>query len=919
MASPRSLLQGRADECRVLDGLLASVRAGRSAALVLRGDPGIGKTALLDYVCDRASGCRVARSAGAEAEMELPFAGLQQLCHPILDGLERLPAPQRDALATSFGLSVGTPPDRFLVGLAVLTLLAEVGAGRPLICLVDDAQWLDRASAQALAFAARRLLAESVALVFAVRTESECADLRGLPEFLVGGLSDTDARALLGNALSARLDERVRDRIVAETHGNPLALLELPRALTPAELAGGFGEPDGPALSRRIEESFRQRLATLPPGTQQLLLIAAAEPAGDPRLVWRAAASLGLEVAPPRPIDTAGLLELSDPVRFRHPLVRSAVYRSAPPDERRRIHAALADATDPEEDPDRRAWHRAHAASGPDETVAADLERSADRAQRRGGVAAAAAFLEHAAELTPDPAARGARALAAAQAKLEAAAPEAAYELLATAERCALDELQRARVERLRAQISFAQRRGSDAPPLLIAAAQRLAPLDPELARETYLEAMAAAVFAGRLGRGRGAPEVAEAARAAPPASDPPRPLDLLLDGLTARFTEGYAAGVPALRLALQAFARGDASDPSDARWLWLACRVAPDLWDDESWVRVASRQLELARQAGALTILPIAAHYRAGVHIHAGELKEADALVDEADAISEATGIAALSSSALVSAAWRGDEPTVLELIRTGVEDARQRGEGRALTLGAYACAVLYNASGRSDAARAAAERACEHDDLGLLGWGLTELIEAATRSLAPEVAAHALSRLAELTSVSSSGWALGIEARSRALVSEGVAAETLYREAIERLGRSRIAIHLARAHLLYGEWLRRERRRADARDQLRTAHELAVAMGLQRFADRAAQELLATGETARRRTVETRDRLTAQETQIARLAREGLSNPEIGARLFISPHTVKYHLRKVFAKLEINSRTELDTMLVGHERPDT
>ena len=904
-------MQGRASECRTLDGLLASVRASRSATLVLRGDAGVGKTALLDYLRDQASGCRVARAVGVQAEMELPFAGLHQLCLPMLARLECLPVPQRDALATAFGLSAGTPPDRFLVGLAVLTLLADAAAAQPLVCLVDDAQWLDRASAQALAFAARRLLAESVALVFAVRTEGEYPDLPGLPELDVEGLNDADARALLGNALSGPLDERVRDRIVAETHGNPLALLELPRALTPAELAGGFGASDGPALSERIEESFRRRLATLAPETQQLLRIAAAEPSGDARLVWRAAERLGISVERPGTADTAGLLELSDPVRFRHPLVRSAAYRSASPHELRRIHSALADVTDPEVDPDSRAWHRAHAAPAPDETVALDLERSADRAQRRGGVAAAAAFLERAAQLTPDPAARGARALAAAQSKLEAAAPEAASELLAAAEHCPLDELERARSERLRAQISFAQRRGSDAPPLLVAAARRLAPLDPELARETYLEAVAAAIFAGRLGPGRGEPEAARAARAAPPAKDPPRPLDLLLEGLTARFTEGYVAGVPALERALQAFSRPGAGSPSDARWLWLACRVAPELWDDESWVGLAGRQLELARQAGALTILPIAAHYRAGCLVHAGELNAADALVAEADAISQATGIVALSSTALVSAAWRGDEPAVRELIRTGVEDARQRGEGRALTLGAYGCAVLYNAHGRYDEARAAAERATEHDDLGLLGWGLTELIEAAVRSLVPEAAAEALPRLAERTRACSSDWALGIEARSRALLSEGSAAEVLYQEAIERLGQSRIRIHLARAHLLYGEWLRRERRRVDARDQLRTAHELCVAMGLEAFAERAARELLATGETARRRAVETADRLTAQEAQIARLAREGLSNPEIGARLFISPRTVQYHLRKVFAKLDINSRGDLDGVL--------
>jgi DNA-binding CsgD family transcriptional regulator len=904
---PRRALLGRLKECEALDRLVEGVRAGRSGALVVRGEAGVGKTALLDYLVERASGCRVARAAGVQSEMELAFAGVHQLCAPMLDRLERLPGPQRDALGTAFGLSAGEPPDRFLVGLAVLGLFSEVAEERPLLCVVDDAQWLDRASAQTLAFVARRLLAESVAVIIAVRGFRPERELVGPPELLVEGLSDGDARALLASVITGPLDERVRERIVAETHGNPLALLELPRGRTPAELAGGFGLPDAPGVPGQIEESFRRRLESLPAGTQRLLLVASADPVGEPVLVWRAAERLGIGIEAAAPATAAGLLEFGARVQFRHPLVRSAVYRAASLQERQSVHRALAEATDRETDPDRRAWHRAHATPGPDEAVAAELERSAGRARARGGLAAAAAFLEQAATLTLEPARRAQRALAAAQAKHEAGAPDAALGLLATAQTGPLDELQRARVELLRAQIAFASSRGSDTPPLLLKAAKLLKPLDVRLARETYLEALAAAIFAGRLASGAGVREVADAARAAPPAPQPPRALDLLLDGLATRFTEGYAAGVPPLRRALHAFRREDSRGEDDIRWLWLACRIAPDLWDDETWHELASRQLRLARDAGALTVLPIAATYRAGVHVHAGEFAAASALIEEADAITQATGNAPLMYTSLVLAVWRGREAQALELIEAGVPDATARGEGRAIGLAEYATAVLYNGLGRYETALAAAQRGCEHDDLGLFAWALIELVEAGARSGRPEVAAAGLRRLGERTHASGTDWALGIEARSRALLSDGEAADALYREAIERLARSRIAVHLARAHLLYGEWLRRERRRLEAREQLRAANEMFTEMGVEVFAQRAARELLATGETARKRTVETSGQLTAQEAQVARLARDGLSNPEIGARLFISPRTVQYHLRKVFAKLDINSRGEL------------
>ena len=905
------MLLGRRTECEALERLLDDVRAGRSGALVIRGEPGVGKTALLQFALESGSDLRVARAVGVESEMELAYAALHQLCAPMLDRLEGLPAPQRDALRTVFGLTAGGAPDRFLVGLAALGLLSEVAEEQPLLCVVDDAQWLDRASAQALAFVARRLLAESVGLVFATREPSE--EFGRLPELVVGGLRDGDARKLLGSVLRGPLDERVRERIVAETRGNPLALLELPRGLTHAELAGGFGLPDAVPLSGRIEDSFRRRVEALPDESQRLLLVAAVEPVGEPLSVWRAAERLGIGVHAAAPAAAAGLLEFGAHIRFRHPLVRSAVYRAASAEERRTVHRALAQATDPKVDPDRHAWHRARAAPGADEDVAAELEQSAGRAQARGGLAAAAAFLERAAALTPDPARRVGRALAAARAKHQAGAPDAALSLLASAEAGPVDELQRARADLLRAQIAFAMSRGSDAPPLLLNAARRLEPLDARLARETYLDALIAAVSAHRLASGGGALEVAEAARAAGYTRSPAQPArapDLLLDGWVLLITEGYAAATPTLARALSAFRSGESvSKDEEIRWLWFACHTAYELWDDETWHELSIRQVQLARAVGALAELPVALNSLAGASLFAGDFAAAETQVEEAEAVTEVTGHGLAPYGRLLLAAGQGREAAASELIESSMEEVVHRGEGLGLTAINWAAALFYNGLGRYADALAAAQKATEHPrDMARV---LPELIEAAARSGNPEDAADALERLSETTRTSGSDWGLGIEARSAALVSEGDAAEGLYREAIDRLGRTRMRVELARAHLLYGESLRRRRRRLDAREQLRTAHEMFTAMGFEAFADRAARELLATGETARKRTVETERQLTAQEAQIARLARDGLSNPDIGARLFISPRTVEYHLRKVFTKLDISSRKELDDAL--------
>ncbi|SNT55758.1 regulatory protein, luxR family [Streptosporangium subroseum] len=906
-------LRGRRIECEALDQLVATAQAGRSSVLVLRGEAGIGKTALLEYVRGGASGCRIARAAGVESEMEMAFGGLHQLCAPFLDHLDRLPGPQRDALGTAFGLRAGAPPDRFLVGLAVLSLLAEVAENGPLVCLVDDAQWLDRVSVQTFAFVARRLLAEPIGLVLAVREPCLEHELTRLPQLEVGRLSDGDARALLDSVTPGRLDERVRDRIVAETQGNPLALLELPRGLTAAELAGGFGRPDARPLAGQIEQSFLRRVRSLPAGTQKLLLIAAAEPVGDVTLLTRVAELLGVEAAAASPAEAAGLITIGTRVRFRHPLVRSAAYRVAAPQDRQDVHRALADATDPRSDPERRAWHLANAAAGPDETVAVELERSADRAQARGGVAAAAAFLERAAELTSDPARRGARALAAARAKYQAGGFDAALELLDAAELSPLDEHELAQSDLLRGQIAFASTSAGAALPLLLKAGKRLEPLDAGLARETYRDALYAALTAGRLPSGAQLADIAKAALAAPPGSKPERN-DLLLNGLARVIIEGYPAGVPMVRQALDAFRTEESSREEGLGWLPFASRMAHNAWDFDSWSMLSVRLVALARETGALSVLPSALLLLVSNRVIAGEIAVADSLVAEAVAIGEATGSRFFAQyGALVVEPWRGGEAATRQAIEALTRDAVLQGEGKVETATQWASAVLYNGLGRYEEAYIAAERGCEHpQELGLSIWSMVELVEAAARSGRPVPAAEAARRLDEMAQASGTDWALGTSASARAQVSDGAAAETLYREAIERLGRTEVRVTFARARLLYGEWLRRENRRLDAREQLGAAYEMLGQIGAEAFAERARRELQAAGETVRKRPAEVRTNLTAQEAQIARLAGDGLTNPEIGAQLFISPHTVEWHLRKVFAKLGIASRKQIRTALL-------
>jgi DNA-binding CsgD family transcriptional regulator len=808
-----------------------------------------------------------------------------------------------------FGLRSGTAPDRLLVGLAVLSLLSEVAAERPALCVVDDAQWLDRGSALTLGIVARRLVAERIGIVFATREPSE--ELRPLPALEVRGLRHEDARALLGSSVAFALDEQVRDQIAAETRGNPLALLELPRGLTRPQLAGGFRMTETEMLPTRIEESYARRVRSLSDDAAGLLLLAAAEPVGDPLLLWRAAERLGIDVTVADELEDHELLTIGDRVTFRHPLVRSAAYNSAGSPRRRAAHRALAEATDKDADSDRRAWHLAAATAVPDEDVAAELERSASRAQARGGFSAAAAFRERALAVTADQTLRPGRALAAAETCVQAGRFDAARRLLVTAEAGALDELQRAQVGLLRGQLALFSIRPGDALPVLLTAAQHLERVDARLARDTYLDAWGAALFAGRLSTSGGLVEVSRAARSAPRPDGASRPSDLLLDGLATLITDGREAATPLLEEATRIFAEESTTEAS-RRWGWLTVVPTYALWDEKSAHAICARQLEAVRHAGALARLTLDLATFDLLAVRCGDFTSAEGAIVEADALSKATGTGMTSSSAMRLAAFRGDEEAEA-LIESVRQDAFAAGQGIILELTEWLLTVFYNGAGRYDDAVAAANLTGENrpGEVFVSAWTAMELLEAATRSDNPEVASIALERIVASTAFCRTDSAQGILARSRALVSEGPAAEGLYREAIERLGRSLLRPELARAHLLYGEWLGRAGRRLDAREQLRTAYDQFSSIGMEAFAERTRVELAATGEKLRKRTPVTRGDLTVQERRIAELARRGLSNPEIGARLFLSPRTVEWHLHRVFTKLGVGSRRDLSKAL--------
>ncbi len=924
----RQRLRGRASECEMLRGLIATVQSGACQVLVLRGEAGVGKTALLGYTAELASSSQAFRTiqvSGVESDMELAYAGLQQLCAPLLKHLDQLPEPQRNALNVAFGRGVGPTPDRFLVGLAVLSLMAAAAEAQPLLCVIDDAQWLDQVSVQTLGFVARRLMAEPVAMVFGVRDNPGV--LAGLPELTIGGLSDSEARGLLESVMVGGIDPRVRDRVVAETRGIPLALLEVPRNVPATELAGGFWISDTGSTAGALEEKYVQRIQALPVDTQRLLLVAAAEPVGDAALFLRAAARMGIPVDALGPAESSGVVEFGPRMRFRHPLVRSAAYRAADLAERRAVHRALAEATDPESDPDRRAWHAANAAAGPDDAVAADLEASAGRAQSRGGVAAAATFLERATALTADPEQRGARALAAALAKRDAAAPEAAHELLTIAETSPLTELQRAQVVRLRAQMEFERSRGgdtgaarlSDTAPRLLEAARQLEGVDDYASRESYLEALAAVMYAGRLGEPGTLSEVVAAAQLAVGGErELPRAVDHLLKGIAERISGEAASGSGSLRVALDGMReQAQSGEGSVGRWLTVPAfpilqeSAAHELWDDAIVVDLSTAAVRHARDTGALAGLPRALIYRAGTHLLAGEFTTAATLIEEADSITAATGHhAPVRYHTLLLTAWRGDPAHALPLIEAAAADAITTGEGRLRGLTGYATALLHNGLGRYEEAYTAAREACEYGDFGFFNWSLYELVEAATRTGDRKAAEQALRRFEGRAGSSETDWGRGAVAAAQAMLADDDRADALFTEAIERLGRTAVVVHLARARLCYGEWLRRVNRRVDARGQLNEAHEMFTRMGAAAFADRARRELIATGEKVRKQPVTSGGELTAQEAQIARLAGEGMTNQEIGAQLFISTHTVEWHLRKVFVKLGISSRRQLRTM---------
>ncbi|MFC8419310.1 AAA family ATPase [Streptomyces sp. NPDC057236] len=907
---------GRRRERDLLDGLLDAVRGGDSRVLVLRGEPGVGKSRLLEYATDRAQGFRVARVTGVQSEMELPYAGLYQLCASMTDRLDRLSAVQRDAVSGALGMGSERAPDAFLVALGVLGLLSEVARDRPLLCVVDDAQWLDRASMRVLAFTARRLQAESVAVVFAARTPDEeppgVPEPVGLPELLVKGLPEREADALLRSVLPGPWDEHVLRRVLTESRGNPLALLELSRTPTPAALAGGFGLPSARPVGERIRKTYVNRIAGLPAETRGFLLAAAVDPTGEPALLRRAARELGIDPEVATDAVAAGLVEVGDRVRFFHPMVRSAVYWSASPEERRGMHRTLAEVTDPATDPDRRAWHAAHGATGPDESIAAELERSAGRARTRGGSAAAAALLARAVELTPDPVRRRDRALTAARATHEAGDPARALELLSLAGTGSVDERRRGEVDLVRARIAFTTNRGGEAPGLLLKAAGRLAGHDVALARDTYLEVVNAAIFAGPRAYDDGQYEAARAARGLP-VPRPPRPTDLLLDGLAVRIIDGHAAAVPELRRALSAFREPDLSPEEGLRWLWLICVTAVGLWDHETMSVLAGRHLRLAREAGQATALPFALTMRCVVHVLDGELAEGAALAEEVQTVAEAVGTAAPVYGALFVAAWRGREDECLELSRRADEGVEHRGEGVGPVVGRWARAVLCNGLGRYEEAAEAADLASREYvqlEMGIPVWSLVEYIEARARTGTPARAADALDRLTELTRASGTDWARGIEARSRALLTGGAGAEPHYLEAIEALGRTSLRGESARAHLVYGEWLRDRGRHDEALRELDFSRRRFEAMDMRGFAQRAAggtvtQPAQKTGSKGS--TENTEGDLTPKEAQIVRLAREGLTNSEIGTRLFVSPRTVEWHLRKIFGKLGVTSRRHL------------
>jgi DNA-binding CsgD family transcriptional regulator len=904
------MLVGRAKEVGSLEDVLAAVRDGLSGVLVLRGEVGIGKTALLDWAAGVAHDMRVARVAATESEMDLGFAGLHQLLVPFLDELDQLPAPQRAALQSAFGLATGPPPDRFLVGLATLTLLTDAAASRPVLCVVDDAQWLDQSSAEVLGFVARRLLADQVGMLLAIRGEEEGpAVFQGLPELAIGGLAEQAAHELLAAVAGGPVDLRVSERILAETVGNPLGLVEFGGALTAEERSGAVPLTGPLRFGGRLEELYLSQIRALPADVQTLLLVLAADQPGDPATVWRAAGRLGVGPEAVAPQAVERLVTLTPVIRFRHPLMRSIAYHGAPFAARWRVHEALAAAIDPVRDPDRRAWHLAQATSGTDEDVAGELERSADRARGRGGWASSAAFLERSAQLTPDTGRKAGRLVAAAEARLMAGETSAARTLLERAAPDVPDPVVSAQARRLEGDIMFAAGEPAAAVSVLLDAARTVAPCDARLARNALLEALAAQLSSRQA---TGITEVLRALQSVPRATESQATAgDLLLDGLAAVAGGRFTAGAGLLRQAVAAVTSGEPV-PGDTPQCFLAFRLAvTELYDDAAWRELATQWVARARDQGAIAVMVVGLGFQAFGQRAEGRLVDAEATIAEARAMAEAMGnrtyLDGLAHAELEVLAWRGNQADARSLAARLLGATVGQGHARRLQRVHDALAGLELGLGNYKEALRHALLAAPDQEILSRQSSPDVLIEAAIRHGDRASAAAALDSVAPWWLACGTPWSLGLLARCQALLADDAHAEDGYRLSIEHLRRCQVTAELARSHLLYGEWLHRQRRRRGAREQLRAACELFETLGMGAFARRARDELRAVGEYAAARSPGTPDTLTPQEARIARLAAEGATNREIGARFFVSASTVDYHLRKVFRKLGITSRAQL------------
>jgi DNA-binding CsgD family transcriptional regulator len=896
----------RRQERAAIDRVLDSVRKDFSATLVLRGGDGAGKTTLLDYAIDSAPDLRHSIAVGVESEISLEFAALHQLLVPFMSLLTTLPTPQRDAMKIAFGLEAGPPPNLFLVGLAALTLLSRAAEDQPLLCVIDDGHWLDPESAYVLGFVAHRLYADRVGFIAAVDKLSAQRVFDRLPTITVGGLPDAEARELLGSVVDGHLDAQVADRILADTRNNPLALVELGAEYTAEQLAGRASLPEPLPLGKRLRDRFLGQARSLPPDAQAFVLLAAADVTGERSRLWRAAAQAGID-PDAAAADAAGVLEFSgNRVRFFHPLKRSAVYHGATDSDRRRAHAALSEAADSKADLDQRAWHRAAAATVPDEELATELQHAAERARGRGGYAAAAALLRRSAELTPGDGARAKREVALADAELRAGHAEEARGLVRAALPRLTGAVERGLAKRLNGEIRFAEGNAAEAAVILADASRALAP-DGRLARDTILEALEAATWAGPAETR----EIVSAAQAFPPASSPPTVTDLLLEGYCARFTAGYHASVSPLHAAVAAL-RSDDLDPAvGLRWFALGVHAAGSLWDEQALYELSDRMVRTARALGAVTILPVALALLARSDWLTGRFGDAEARWAEMRMLLAESrrprmiGIDGHSRGLLL--AYRGHIAEARAAGMAQIHESTARGQRGRANIGRSIVAVADLFGGDYQAATSAALSVVGDDLAFTAEAALPELIEAATRAGNRQAAATAYETLSQRALAAGTPWALGLRARCQALLDESDHAEDAYLESLSQLARSRATIELARTHLLYGQWLRRAKRRRDARQELRTAHDMFAAMGADYFTKLADTELRATGDRARARKPETTVDLTPQEAHVAGLAAGGASNNEIAAQLFISPNTVNYHLRKVFRKLNVTSRTQL------------